>query len=387
MNLDTIIKNKFLELFNDTPLVVRSPGRVNMIGEHTDYNDGFVLPASINKDIVLAISKSNNKTCNIYSYDLNENISFSIDKLEKTDKLWTYYLMGVVEQLQKLGLGDKLIGFNCVFGGNIPQGAGLSSSAALECALVFALDKLFELNIEKIDMVKISQKAENEFVGLQCGIMDQFISVFGRKNHVLKLDCRSLEYQYYPFNFNDVKIVLFDTQVKHSLASSEYNTRRKECEEGVNILKNYIPDINSLRDVTLDDIETHKNKLKSVVYKRCKYVIEENMRVENACKALENNDLKSFGQLMYQSHEGLKNEYEVSCYELDILVDLVKEEKDILGARMMGGGFGGCTINIIKNENIEDIISRVSENYKNLTGKDLEVYSGIIEDGTSYYIS
>ncbi|MFN8576079.1 MAG: galactokinase [Candidatus Sericytochromatia bacterium] len=381
MNIRQSIKEEFINKFKVEPLMVRSPARVNMIGEHTDYNEGFVLPASINKEIVLAISKNQDNNCNLYSYDLKDSFSFDINNLEKTDKLWSYYLMGVIEQLQKRNL--KIQGFNCVFGGNIPMGAGLSSSAALECALTFALNELFNLNLSKIDIVKISQKAENEFVGVKCGIMDQFISVFGKKNHVLKLDCKTLNYEYYPFNFDNIEIVLFDTQVKHSLASSEYNTRRMECEKGVEVIKKYYPNTNSLRDVSLDTLNKYKDEMQEIIYKRCKYVISENLRLNYACNALENNDLETFGNLMYQTHEGLKNDYNVSCKELDILVDLVKNESDVLGARMMGGGFGGCTINLVKKESVRDISRQVSEQYNKLTGKNLEIYTGIIENGTS----
>lgn len=381
MNLAEEIKNKFTEKFNQEPLLVRSPGRVNMIGEHTDYNEGFVLPAAIDKEVIVAIAKNNTDTCNLYSNDLNESFSFNLSNLEKTDKHWTHYLLGVVEQFQKDGF--KIEGFNCAFGGNIPMGAGLSSSAALECCLSFALNELFNLNIEKIDLVKMSQKAENEFVGVKCGIMDQFISVFGKKNHVLKLDCKTLNYEYFPFEFNDVKVVLFDTQVKHSLASSEYNTRREECETGVGILKKHYPHINSLRDVTIDMLNKYKNELSEVVYRRCKYVVTENQRLLDACSALEKNDLNSFGKLMFQTHEGLKNDYEVSCRELDCLVDLVKDENDVLGSRMMGGGFGGCTINIIKENSIDDISQRVSKKYHEITGKQLQIYTGKIENGTT----
>lgn len=381
MNIREYIKKEFINKFKVEPLIIRSPARVNMIGEHTDYNEGFVLPASINKEIVLAISKNQSNICNLYSYDLKDSFSFNINNLEKTDKLWSHYIMGVIEQFQKLDL--KIQGFNCVFGGNIPMGAGLSSSAALECALTFALNELFNLNLSKIDIVKISQKSENEFVGVKCGIMDQFISVFGKKAHVLKLDCKTLDYEYYPFNFENIEIVLFDTQVKHSLASSEYNTRRIECEKGVEVIKKYYPNTTSLRDVSLEILNNYKNEMQEIIYKRCKYVISENLRLNFACKALENNDLETFGSLMYQTHEGLKNDYNVSCEELDILVDLVKDEKDVLGARMMGGGFGGCTINLVKKESVKDISKRVSEKYNKLTGKNLEIYTGIIEDGTS----
>ncbi|MBC7476279.1 MAG: galactokinase, partial [Candidatus Sericytochromatia bacterium] len=239
------------------------------------------------------------------------------------------------------------------------------------------------LNLTKIDLVKLSQKAENEFVGVKCGIMDQFISVFGKKDSVLKLDCRDLSYEYFPFNFNDVKIVLFDTQVKHSLASSAYNTRREQCESGVKILQKYDNNILSLRDVSLSMIEKYESEFDDEIYKRCNYVIKENLRLLNACQDLKNNDLVSFGKMMFESHEGLKNEYQVSCQELDLLVDLVKDDSSVMGSRMMGGGFGGCTINLIKEEFIDQVSANVRKEYKKRTGIDLKVYVDKIQDGTS----
>ncbi len=374
------IKDKFIKTFNQEPLMVRSPARVNIIGEHTDYNEGFVLPSAIDKEIVVAISKSDDKS-KLYSLDLDDSYEFDINNIQKIEKTWTHYILGVIEELKKLDL--KIENFNCVFGGDIPMGSGLSSSAALECAVSFALNELFNLNLEKIDLVKISQKAENNFVGVKCGIMDQFISVFGKKDKVLKLDCKTLEYEYFPFDFKDVKILLLNSQVKHSLASSEYNKRHEECENGVSILKKYDSKINSLRDVSIDLLDSNKNKMSETVYKRCKYVINENQRLFDLCEALKINNLELAGKLIYKSHDGLKNDYEVSCKELDILIDLVKDDKDVYGARMMGGGFGGCTINIVKENSINKITERVFKEYKSITGKELEFYTGKIENGTS----
>jgi len=277
---------------------------------------------------------------------------------------------------------DKLKGFDCVFGGDIPIGAGLSSSAAIEAGLAFALNTIFKLNIDKLELVKMAQKAEHEFAGVRCGIMDQFINIFGEANKVLKLDCRSLEYEYFPFEMKDVNIVLLDTHVKHSLASGEYNIRRAQCEEGVSILKKYNPLINSLRDVNIDLLNDHKTELDPVVFRRCHYVINENERLLNGCNDLKNNDLNSFGKRMYQSHEGLRDEYEVSCNELDILVETASKESSVLGARMMGGGFGGCSINLVTQNGADNFIQTAKEEYIKKTGSELKVYVTSIVGGT-----
>ncbi len=384
MTLAKIISEKFKKQFNETPLVVRSPGRVNMIGEHTDYNEGFVLPAAIDKEAIVAVSARDDNFCQIYSHNMEEAFEFSLSDFKKSEKGWPNYLMGVSEQLIKSE--KELKGFNCVFGGNIPMGAGLSSSAALECALAFALNELFSLNLQNTDIVRLSQKAENEFVGVKCGIMDQFISVFGKKNSVLRLDCRSLEYQYYPFNFEHISILLFDTKVKHSLASSEYNTRRGQCEAGVKLLKKHIPDIRSLRDVSPNLLQEYRNEFIDEIYKRCEYVVKENQRLLDACEDLQKGDLESFGRRMYQSHAGLRDDYEVSCKELDFLVELVVNQPAVLGSRMMGGGFGGCTINLVKENGIEDVVEKVSSEYKVRFGVEPDIYIGKIEDGTSRII-
>ena len=381
MQLALKIENKFKELFNETPLIIRSPGRVNLIGEHTDYNKGYVLPAAIDKAIYFAITPRSDDNCVIYSLDLNEEHKFVINNLIKSEKGWPNYLMGVVDQLR--AFGHQIKGFNCVFGGNIPIGAGLSSSAALEAGLAFALNSIFNLNIDKLQIVKISQKAENDFVGVQCGIMDQFINVFGKNGNVTRIDCRSLEYSYFPFDYNNISIVLFDSQISHSLASSEYNQRRMECSEGVKMLKKEFPQIESLRDVSSVMLNECKTKLENTIYRRCKYVVGENERLLNACCALENHDLNTFGSYMYETHEGLKTDYEVSCNELDYLVELTREYSDILGSRMMGGGFGGCTINLINNEAIETVSREVSDKYKKEFNIDAKIYITKISSGTS----
>lgn len=375
------INNQFIELFKEKPLLFRSPGRVNLIGEHTDYNMGFVLPAAINKEILFAIAPSGDKNCRLVSVDMDDSYDFNVSSFVKSGKAWANYLLGIIEQLKINGY--KLNGFNCVFGGDIPIGAGLSSSAALEAGLGFALKRLFNLSVEPMDIVKLAQKAENEFVGVKCGIMDQFINVFGKKNKALKLDCRTLNFEYFPFEADDYSIVLCDTRVSHSLASSEYNLRRKQCESGVKILQKYNPEILSLRDVELEFLKEHKEEFDPVVLKRCEYVIEENARLISACGSLTKNDIHSFGQRMYESHEGLRAKYEVSCTELDSLVEYAKQDENVIGSRMMGGGFGGCTINLIKTDAVDNFSANMIEKYKLKTSRDLRIYTAKIVDGTS----
>ena len=380
MNYEKVYE-KFAEIFKDKPYMFRSPGRVNLIGEHTDYNEGFVLPAAINKEIVFAIAPSGDKNCRLISLDMEDSYDFNIGSFVKSGKAWANYLLGIIEQFKNNGY--KLNGFNCVFGGDIPIGAGLSSSAALEAGLGYALKEIFNLSIEPMDIVKLAQKAENEFVGVKCGIMDQYINIFGKKNKVLKIDCRSLEYSYFPFEADDLSIVLCDSRVSHSLASSEYNLRRKQCESGVKILQKYNPAIKSLRDVELDLLKAHIDEFDPVIYKRCEYVIEENIRLLAACDYLLKNDIVSFGEKVNESHEGLKNKYEVSCSELDSLVEYARQDENTIGCRMMGGGFGGCTINLVKTDAVENFSHKITDKYKIKTSRDLRIYVAKIVDGTS----
>jgi len=375
-----IIRNKFKQIFNEEPQLFRSPGRVNLIGEHTDYNNGFVLPAAIDKDILFGITPRNDNKISIFSIDFNEEVNLEIINIQNSEKSWANYLIGVVDQLIKSG--KKIKGFNCVFGGDIPIGAGLSSSAAIEAGLTFALNHIYELSIGNLEIVKLAQKAENEFVGVQCGIMDQFINIFGKENHVLKLDCRSLMYEYVPFNSVSYKVVLFDSRVKHSLASTEYNSRRKQCEEGVRILRKHIPGIESLRDVRKEQLFEYQKHFDNIIFDRCLYVIEENERVGKACEALKGNNFETFGLQMIYSHEGLRDKYEVSCRELDYLVEAATVQQGVLGSRMMGGGFGGCTINLIKNDYVKDVSQIISEEYRITFGEKPGVYICKIVDGT-----
>ncbi|HKJ47413.1 MAG TPA: galactokinase [Balneolales bacterium] len=377
------IQDYFLKEFKTDPLFIKSPGRVNLIGEHTDYNNGFVLPAAIDKYILLGLAPNNTDTCRLYAANLDEYFEFIVNAntIAKSEQGWPNYIMGVVDQLLKNDIG--LQGFDCVFGGNIPIGAGMSSSAAIEGGLIYGLSEVFNLNIDNLTKVKLAQKAENDFVGVQCGIMDQFINIFGKENHALKLDCRSLDYEYFPFDNHDFRIVLCDSNVKHDLATSEYNVRRQQCEEGVKILHSHYPDVNSLRDVDLEMIESHKTEFNPVILKRCEYVVEENQRVNDACQDLINGDFISFGQRMFDSHDGLKNKYEVSCNELDILVDIAKEIEGVYGSRMMGGGFGGCTINIVQKDKVEDFAQKIQKSYTEQTGNNIKIYRTKIENGVS----
>ena len=381
------IKNKYFEKFgpdSEAPRIFRSPGRINLIGEHTDYNNGFVLPASVDKAVYFAISPTADNQVTLFAADLDETYSFSLDDLSKPQQSWPHYQIGIVEQIKKKGLG--ITGFQAAFGGDVPVGAGMSSSAALECCLLFALNELNHLELDRFSIVKMAQKAENEYVGVQCGIMDQFASAFGKEEMVIRLDCRSLEYEYFPFPMKDYLLILCDTSVKHSLADSEYNTRRLECEAGVNILKKYDPKIDSLRDASISLVELHKEELGDVVYRRCKYMTEEIERVRQACVYLNEGNLEQFGRKMYETHNGLQHEYEVSCPELDFLVDQTRENTDVIGARMMGGGFGGCTINLVKTEAVEAFESSMKTAYKKEYDIELPCYRVRITDGTEEII-
>ncbi len=375
------INQVFEQKFGKATLRIKSPGRINLMGEHTDYNDGFVFPAAIDKAIYFAVAPNKIRKFRFYAYDLQEHFELDIDKLAMTETAWANYLLGVYAQFKKVGY--SLEGVDCVFGSDIPMGAGLSSSAAIENGFAMALNYIFDTKADKLDLVKMAQKAEHEYAGVQCGIMDQFASMYGKKNHALKLDCRTLDFDYVNIDLKGYDFVLCDTKVKHELASSEYNSRRRECETGVNILNQYDTNIRALRDVSIELLEQHKAEFDPVVYKRCLYVVKENNRVESAFFALQNNDVQRFGELMYQSHEGLRDEYEVSCSELDLLYDIARNSEDVAGARMMGGGFGGCTINIVKKEKIKSFSTDINKAYQKATGKFPEIMVVKIDDGTN----
>lgn len=375
-------REKFIQLFGKEPLIVVSPGRINLIGEHTDYNDGFVLPAAIDKKIVYAVALNGTRQCNAHAVFTHETVSFDLDKVVPTPG-WINYLMGVVYQLQQ---GNYPVeGFDCVIAGDIPVGAGMSSSAAVEGGLVAALDEIFQYGMSRMDMALLGQRAEHSFPGVKCGIMDQFANLHGKKDQVVRLDCRSLEYEYFPFDFPEYRIVLCNSMVHHSLASSEYNVRRQQCEEGVKAIQTQHPEVKSLRDATMPMLEAVKAQLPAKVYDRCKYVIEEIQRVQDATALLKKGDLQAFGQLMYATHEGLSVLYEVSCPELDFLVSLAKERPEVAGARVMGGGFGGCTINLVKQDKVDAFRDFVTARYQQQFGKAPEIYVTTIENGTVIY--
>jgi len=376
------VRSLFIEKYGYAPqIMAKSPGRINLIGEHTDYNLGFVLPAAIDKAAVVAVARRDDQLIRLFAKDLGEHHQVDINFLVSNPGHWSAYVLGVVDQLLKLG--KNLSGFNLVLTCDVPTGAGMSSSAAVECATAFALNALFDLQLERLDLVRLAQKAENEFVGVKCGIMDMFASVMGKDAQVIQLDCRDLSYQYFPLNLGDYKIVLFDTGVKHSLAGGEYNLRRQQCEQGVAVLKERFPEVNSLRDANLSMLdEQFRSAVSPTVFNRCLYVIEENLRLETGCKLLLQNDILGFGKQMHGSHKGLSELYEVSCKELDFLFDLSKQEEAIAGARMMGGGFGGCTINLIESSSIEVIYEKFSKEYQSAMGKELNMYVTLPSEGS-----
>lgn len=375
------ISDEFQNRYDTDFLLVESPGRVNLIGEHTDYNQGFVLPAAVDKGIVLAMAENEERQGRFYAVDKDESYQVDLDgELEKSARGWPDYLLGVVDQLRKYGY--EVGGFDCVFGGDVPIGAGMSSSAALEGGVLYGLANLYKLDIPPVEMAQIAQKAENDFVGVQCGIMDQFVSLNGKQGFALKLDCRSLEYEFYPFDHDDIRIVLCDTGVRRELASSEYNKRRSECEQGGAVMQKHDPEIKSLRDIELQTLVRHQDEMDPTVFKRCKYVIEENKRVIQACQDLRYDDLKSFGQRMFQSHVGLRTEYEVSCKELDTLVEIAWEIEGVIGCRMMGGGFGGCTINLVREESLDTFENKIRTGYKKALGQDIKIYKTNVAGGT-----
>ena len=393
------IRVSFQQLFNSSAsLVVQSPGRINLIGEHTDYNNGFVLPAAIDKCVQVAIAKRTDGAIHMHALDLQESVIVPAVAIQPHATHWVNYIIGVVAQVQKYianassnsATHELVKGFDICLQGDIPIGAGLSSSAAVECAVIFALNEMYQLGLSTMQMALMTQQSEHEFAGVKCGIMDMFASLHGKNNQVILLDCDSLQHSYYPLDLKDYQIVLFDTQIKHALASSEYNTRRLECEQGVGVLQQKYPSIKTLRDASKQQVEQclapnnnlDKNAISNKVYQRCKYVVDEIDRVQLAVKDLLAGDIKAFGQKMYDTHEGLSKLYEVSSPELDILVNAVKDNPYVLGARMMGGGFGGCTINIIKKSEVEAIIHTVADVYAQQTTHILKVHQVKIAQGT-----
>ena len=351
------IKEKFQELYGG--YLYFSPGRINLIGEHTDYNGGFVLPGAIDKGMLAQIKPNGTDKIRAFAFDLNESAEFGMNEEDLPAQGWAKYIFGVVREIIKRG--GKVGGFDTVFSGDVPLGAGLSSSAALESTYAFALNDIYNLGIDKFELAKIGQATEHNYVGVKCGIMDQFASVFGKEGSLIRLDCRSLEYEYVPFNPQGYKVVLIDSVVKHELASSAYNKRRESCEAVVAAIKKRHPEVSLLRDADMAMLDEVKTEVSAEDYMRAEYVIEEIQRLLDACEALKKGDYETVGQKMYETHAGMSKLYEVSCEELDFLNDVAKE-CGVTGSRVMGGDFGGCTINLVPEAKYDAFIEKaVSE--------------------------
>jgi len=375
------VRSRFKKHFDGAEgSVYTSPGRVNLIGEHTDYNGGFVFPGAIDKGMVAEIKKNGTDKIRAYSVDLKDYAEFGMNEEDAPHASWAKYIFGVCREMIKRGA--KIGGFDTAFAGDVPLGAGMSSSAALESTYAFALNDMFSCGIDKFELAKIGQATEHNYCGVNCGIMDQFASLFGKAGSLIRLDCRSLEYKYYPFNPKGYKVVLLDTIVKHELASSAYNQRRLSCEAAAAaIRKNGNPEVEFLRDATMDMLNAVKSDISAEDYMRAEYVIGEVQRVLDVCDALEKDDYETVGERMYQTHYGMSKLYEVSCEELDFLNDCAKKN-GVTGSRVMGGGFGGCTINLVKEELYDSFIADAKETFNTKFGHYPKVYDVVISDGS-----
>ena len=351
-----------------------SPGRINLIGEHTDYNGGFVFPGAVDKGIVAAIRPNGTDKIHAFSLDLNEAADFGIVEEEAPQQAWARYIFGVVREMSKRGV--EVGGFDTVFAGDVPLGAGMSSSAALESTYAFAINELWNGNIDKFELARVGQATEHNYCGVNCGIMDQFASVFGKAGHLMRLDCRSMEFAYFPFNPQGYKLVLLNSRVKHELVGSPYNDRRASCERVAKVLGQEF-----LRGATMEQLEAVKDKISEEDYRRARYVIGEERRVLDVCDALEKGDYETVGKRMYETHWGMSKDYEVSCEELDFLAE-VAEKCGVTGSRIMGGGFGGCTINLVKEELYDGFIAEAKKAFNEKYGHEPEVYDVVISDGS-----
>lgn len=374
MNMKETIKQHFSERFGAAGVLYASAGRINLIGEHTDYNGGFVFPGAIDKVIMAEIKPNGTEKVRVYSVDIDEYAEFGLNEEDAPRQQWARYIFGVCREIIKRG--GRVEGFDAVFAGNVPLGAGLSSSAALESCFAFALNDMFNDNkIDKFELAKIGQSTEHNYCGVNCGIMDQFASVFGKKDNLMRLDCRSLEYEYFPFKLDGYRLVLVDSKVKHELVDSPYNKRRASCEHVAKTLG-----VETLRDAELADLERVKDSISQEDYNRAKYVIEEKQRVLDVCDALQKGDYATVGDRMYKTHEGMSKLYEVSCVELDYLNDIAKE-CGVTGSRIMGGGFGGCTINLVKDELYDNFIATAKKKFSEKYGHEPQVYDVVVSDG------
>jgi galactokinase len=368
------ISSEFANRFGGEGSFYASSGRINLIGEHTDYNEGYVFPGAIDKCIMAEIRKNGTDKVRVFSIDINEYTEFGLREEDAPSESWARYIFGVCREIQKRG--GKVEGFDAVFAGNVPLGAGLSSSAALESCFAFALNDMFNNNsIDKFELARIGQSTEHNYCGVNCGIMDQFASVFGKKDHLMRLDCRSMEFEYFPFKINGYKLVLVDSRVKHTLADSPYNKRRQSCERVAAALGRP-----SLRGASIESLNAIKDKITAEDYSRAKFVIEEEARVLGVCDALNRGDYDTVGRLMYETHAGLSKDYEVSCVELDFLNDVARK-CGVTGSRIMGGGFGGCTINLVKDDIHDKFIDTVVKEFNAKYGHEPKIYDVIISDG------
>lgn len=373
-----LIQEKFKSLFGTSGVLYSSPGRINLIGEHTDYNGGFVLPGAIDKAMYCEIKPNGTDKVKLYALDLAESAEFGLGENDLPSKSWTKYIYGVCREMIKRGA--SIPGFDAVFAGDVPLGAGMSSSAALESCFGYAINDQFNLGFDRFELAKIGQATEHNYVGVKCGIMDQFASCFGKEGSLIRLDCRSLEYEYVPFNPKGYRLVLLNTCVAHELASSAYNKRRQSCENVAAAIKVRHPEVDLLRDANLDMLREVANEVSAEDYIRAEFVIEEVQRLLDACAALEKGDYETVGKKMYETHIGLSRKYEVSCDELDFLNDIARE-CGVTGSRVMGGGFGGCTINLVKDELHDAFIKRAMESYEQKFKIKPKVYDVVIKDG------
>ncbi len=378
MTKEQVLKVYQEKFGNDTPEVYASPGRVNLIGEHTDYNGSFVFPGAIDKGMVAAIRLNGTDKVRAYAIDLDECSEFGLNEEDLPKEGWAKYIFGVCREIVKRG--GKVAGFDTVFAGDVPLGAGMSSSAALESTYAFALNDMLNLGIDTFELARIGQSTEHNYVGVKCGIMDQFASLFGKKGHLIRLDTKSMEYQYFPFNPEGYKLVLLDTVVKHELASSAYNKRRESCEHAAATIAKRHPEVKFLRDATMEMLDEVKQEISEEDYMRAKYVIEETQRVREVSDALERGDYETVGAKMYETHHGMSKLYEVSCEELDFLNGVTREH-GVTGSRVMGGGFGGCTINLVKDELYDSFIADAKRQFKDKFGHEPKVYDVVISDG------
>lgn len=382
MHTSDSILSFFQARFAQTPRLFHAPGRINLIGEHTDYNKGWVLPAAIDLGLWFAIAPTGASECQVHAADIHQDAVFSLPAPPVTDRMWVNYLAGIAHTI---GLKENQ-GFNCVFGGDLPPGSGLSSSAAMECGLAFALNELFDLGFERMELARLAQRSSNEFVGIPCGIMDQFASLMGRPETALLLDCRDLSYEPVLANFGEYVLLLVNSGVNHELVESAYGKRVQECATGVALLRRFYPGVVSLRDVTSLMLEAHQAQFEDTILKRCRYVVSENERVLQACGFLKSGDMISLGALLSQTHDGLRDDYAVSCPELDFLATFANDFPGVAGARMMGGGFGGCTLNLLKKSALEAFKPAIRKAYLEAFGieaiiLEVNISSGVEEVG------